>query len=134
MFEEPHLGQYFILSKILSCFLALSIDFLKSHFSFHRLPSSLKSNSLASSPHNGQHCPGLSCLSYSHLVFGQVHEPMLTHHQKLNQPRTGACYQPCLIVDGGIAFLRFSRFLTPLNLLILTSSPSRATQYALFRC
>ena len=44
-----------------------------------------------------------------HLVFGQVHEAMLTHHQKLNQSRTRSYHQPHLIIDGGVAsFLRFS--------------------------
>jgi hypothetical protein len=134
MFGEPHLGQNLILLKALSCLLALSIDFLKPHFCFHRLPSSLYLNSLACSPHNGQGCPGWSCLSYTHLMFGQVHGDILTHHQKLNQSRTGAYYQPCLIVDGGVtSFLCFSCFLTPLNLLILTTPLSRATQYMLFR-
>jgi len=134
MFVEPHFGQNFLLPKTLSCFLALSIDFLKSHFCFHRLPSSLNLNSLACSPHNGQCCPSWSCLSYVHLVFGHVHKGILTHHQKLNQSRTRAYYQPCLIIDGGVtSFLRCSCFLTPLNLLILTTPPSKATQYMLFR-
>ena len=101
MFVEPHFGQNFLLAKTSSCFLALSIDFLKSHFCFHRLPSSLDLNSLACSPHNGQCCPGWSCLSYVHLVFGQVHQGISTHHQKLNQSRTRAYYQPCLITDDG---------------------------------
>jgi hypothetical protein len=52
MFEEPRFGQNALLETI-SCFLVLSIDFLKSHFCFHRLSSSLNLNSLACSPHNG---------------------------------------------------------------------------------
>jgi hypothetical protein len=101
MFVEPHFGQNFLLAKTSSCFLALSINFLKSHFCFHRLPSSLDLNSLACSPHNGQRCPSSSCLSYVHLVFGQVHQGIFTHHQKPNQSRTRAYHQPCLITDDG---------------------------------
>jgi hypothetical protein len=97
MFVEPHFGQNFLLPKTLSCFLALSTDLLKAHFCFHRLPSSLNLNSLACSPHNGQCCPGSSCLSYVHLVFGQVHQDMLTHHQKLDQSWTRVYYRPRLI-------------------------------------
>src|SRR3972149_105436 len=41
MFVEPHFGQSFLLPKTFSCFLALSTDFLKSHFCFHRLSSEL---------------------------------------------------------------------------------------------
>src|SRR3990170_2880083 len=129
MFVEPHFGQCFILLKASSCFLDFIIDFLRLHFSFSRLLNSLKLNPLACSPHNGQYCPGWSCLSYVHLVFGHVHEGMFTHHSKLNQLRTHAYFQPCLMIDGGVAsFLRFSCFLTPLNLWILTTLPSKAAQ------
>ncbi len=115
MFVEPHFGQYFILLKASSCFLALSIDFLRLHFSFSRLLNSLKLNPLACSPHNGQCCPGWSCLSYVHLVFGQVHEGIFTHHPKPNQSRTHAYHQPCLIIDDGVTssltlFMLFKSF------------------------
>ncbi len=128
MFAEPHFGQNFLLPK------ALSIDFLKSHFCFHKLSSSLNLNSLACSPHNGQCCLGWSSLSYGHLVFGQVHEVMFTHHQKLSQSQTCICYQPCLMIDGGIvSFFRFLCFSTSLNLLILTTLPFSETQYSFIR-
>jgi len=78
MFVEPHFGQNFILPKTGLYFLVLSIDFLKPPFSFNRLPNSLNLNSLASFSHNGQCCPGCSCLSYVHLMFGQVHVGMIT--------------------------------------------------------
>ena len=134
MFVEPHFGQYFFLLKASSCFWDFIIDFLRLHFSFSRMVNSLKLKSSAFSPHNGQCCPGWSCLSYVHLVFGHVHEGMFTHHPKPNQSRTHAYYQPCLTIDGGVAsFLCFSCFLTPLNLLILTTLPSKAAQYMLFR-
>lgn len=43
-------------------------------------------------------------------------------------------YHPCLIVEGGTAsFFRFGLFFASLNLLILTTPPSSATQYLLLR-
>jgi len=123
MFVEPHFGQNFILPKTSCCFLALSIDFLKSHFCFRRLPSSLNLNSLACSPHNGQCCPGWSCLSYVHLVFGQVHQGISTHHQKLNQSRTRAYHQPYLITDDGdISSLKLLMLLKSFPPIMITCS------------
>ena len=74
MFVDPHLGQNFFLFRASSCFFSLIIDFSSSHFSFSIFPNSLKLNSWASVPHNGQCCPGSSRLSYAHSLFGQVHE------------------------------------------------------------
>jgi hypothetical protein len=49
-----------------------------------------------------------------HLVFGQVHQGIFTHHQKPNQSRTRAYHQPCLITDDGAThLLLFSCFLNP---------------------